>query len=68
MEWHCIESKFVKEIYGFYIFREVDRMRDDLGKFHGKARVFYAVYTEMSGDMLESFKTLRAAEKFIKEI
>ena len=68
MEWHCIESKFVEEIDGFYIFREVDRMRDDLGEFHRKSRVFYAVYTEMSGDMLDCFKTLKAAEKFINEI
>lgn len=68
MEWRCMESKFVEEIDGFYIFREVDRKRDDLGEYHGKSRVFYAVYTEMDGDMLECFKTLKAAEKFINEI
>ena len=68
MEWRCMESKLVEEISGFYIFREVDRMRDDCGEYHGKSRVFYAVYTEMDSDMLESFKTLRAAEKYIKEI
>ncbi len=68
MEWHCIESKLVEEIYGFYIFREVDRMRDDCGEYHGKSRVFYAVYTEMSGDMLDCFKTLKAAENYIRKI
>ena len=62
-----ISSEYRETYHGFDIFQEIDRpCRPDTGEFYGHAQVFYAV---CDGDwMLESFKTINEARKYIEKL
>ena len=63
----CIKCEVVDTYYGFNINREEDRMYDDdTDEYSGRVRVFYAVND--GDDMLESFKTIKEAKKWIEKI
>jgi hypothetical protein len=64
----CIKAEQIDERYGFTINREEDRAYDDFtGEYSGRVYVFYTVNDPEDG-MLESFKTLREAQKYIERI
>lgn len=63
----CIKCEVIEERYGFTINREEDRQYDDFtGEYSGRTKVFYTVNDE--DWMLESFKTLKEAQKYIERI
>ena len=62
----CVESKFVERYHDYDIYREVDKKIDENLEPFGRGQVFYAVCFE--DDMLDSFKTLAEAKKFIKKL
>lgn len=66
----CIECKIIETYYGYAITREVDKKIDLLtNEPYGRATVFYTVYEDVeNGDMLESFKTLKEAKKYIDKL
>lgn len=64
----CIKAEQIEERHGFTINREEDRQYNDFtGEYHGRTYVFYTVNDPDDG-MLESFKTLREAQKYIEKI
>lgn len=63
----CIKCTVLEIYYGFTINREEDRMYDDdIDEYSGRIKVFYTVNDEDC--MLESFKTLKEAKKWIEKI
>ena len=62
----CIESRFVESYYEYDICREVDKKVDEFDEPFGHGIVYYTVYFE--DDMIESFKTLAEAKKFIERL
>lgn len=63
----CIKSELVESRNGFTINREEDRLFDPFTfEFHGRIRVWYTVNTE--DDMLDSFKTLKEARRYIDNV
>lgn len=59
----CIKCEEIEKRNGFTICREEDRKQDFFtGELSGKTKVFYTVNTEDC--MLESFKTLREAQRY----
>ena len=64
----CIKAEQIEERHGFTINREEDRQYNDFTcEYYGKTYVFYTVNDPEDG-MLESFKTLREARKYIEKI
>ena len=64
----CIKAEQIEEKHGFTINREEDRQYNDFtGEYYGRTYVFYTVNDPEDG-MLESFKTLREAQKYIEKI
>ena len=64
----CIKAEQVEERYGFTINREEDRAYNDFtGEYSGRVYVFYTVNDPEDG-MLESFKTLKEAQRYIDRI
>ena len=64
----CIKAEQIEERYGFTINREEDRAFDDFtGEYSGRVYVFYTVNDPEDG-MLESFKTIKEAQKYIEKI
>lgn len=67
--YKCIRSYKVKEYFGFYIYKEFDKKYDDImDVYSGHEKVFYTVIDPAYDEMLESFKTLTEAEKYIRKI
>lgn len=66
----CIKCEIVETYYGFTITREEDKKVDIFtNETYGRTTVFYTVYEDVeNGDMLESFKTLKEAKKWIEKI
>ena len=63
------KSELVGSYYGFLIYKEWDKDYDPFTeKFSGHAKVFYTVIDPSTDEMLDSFKTLREAKKFIEKI
>lgn len=62
----CVESRFVERYYDYDIYREVDKKVDECLNPYGHGIVYYAVCFE--DDMLDSFKTIAEAKKFIKKL
>lgn len=62
----CVESRFVDRYYDYDIYREVDKKIDENFEPFGHGIVYYTVYYE--DDMIESFKTLAEAKKFIERL
>lgn len=62
----CIDSKYIETYFDYDIFREVDKKIDADFNLYGHPMVFYVVY--YGDDMLDSFKTLNDAKKFIKKL
>lgn len=63
----CVKCEVVETYYGFTITREEDKKVDILTEEpYGRSYVFYAVNDD--DGMLESFKTLREAKKWIEKI
>ena len=64
----CIKAEQVEERYGFTINREEDRAYNDFtGEYSGRVYVLYTVNDPEDG-MLESFKTLKEAQRYIDRI
>lgn len=64
----CIKAEQIEERHGFTINREEDKQYNDFtGEYYGRTYVFYTVNDPNDG-MLESFKTLREAQKYIEKI
>lgn len=64
----CIKAEQIEERHGFTINREEDKQYNDFtGEYYGRTYVFYTVNDPEDG-MLESFKTLREAQKYIEKI
>lgn len=63
------KSELVESYYGFLIYKEWDKDYNPFtGEYSGHAKVFYAVIDPTEDEMLDSFKTLREAKKFIEKI
>ena len=63
----CVKCEVVETYYGFTITREEDKKFDPFTfETYGRATVFYVVND--GEDMLESFKTLKDAKKWIEKI
>ena len=63
----CVKCEVVETYYGFTINREEDKKVDIITEEpYGRATVFYTVND--GDDMLESFKTLKEARKWIEKI
>ena len=63
----CVNCKVIETYYGFTINREEDKKVDPFtDETYGRTTVFYTVND--SDNMLESFKTLREAKKWIEKI
>lgn len=62
----CVESRFVESYYDYDIYREIDKKVDVYGDPFGHGIVYYSVCFE--DDMIESFKTLAEAKKFIERL
>jgi hypothetical protein len=63
----CIKSEKVENYHGFIICREEDKKRDpETLETYGHTKVYYTVYD--GDDMLENFKTLKDAKKWIEKI
>ena len=59
----CIKCERLEVRNGYIINREEDRKMDDFtGEFSGRVKVFYTVNDEEI--ILESFKTLREAQRY----
>ena len=64
----CIKAEQIEERYRFRINREEDRSYNEItGEYSGRIYVFYTVNDPEDG-MLESFKTLKEARKYIEKI
>lgn len=62
----CIESNVVERIGDYTISREVDRKYDPMtGEYSGNRVVWYSVNFE--DEMLECFKAIKEARKYIAE-
>lgn len=63
MSYRCIKAEKIEERNGYQINREEDRKYNAFtDEYSGRVRVFYTVNDDE--DMLESFKTLREAQKY----
>ena len=63
MGMQCIKCEQLEIRNGYVICREEDRKYDDFtGQYTGSVKVFYTVNDDEL--MLESFKTLRAAQRY----
>ena len=63
----CVKCEFIDTYYGFTINREEDQKIDLITEEpHGRKYVFYTVNDDEN--MLESFKTLKEAKKWIEKI
>lgn len=63
----CIKSEIIETYYNFTICREEDKKVDIFtNETYGRTTVFYTVYD--GDDMLENFKTLKEAKKWIDKI
>lgn len=63
----CVKCEVVDTYYGFTINREEDKKVDIFtGETYGRTTVFYTVND--GDDMLESFKTIKEAKKWIEKI
>ncbi len=62
----CVESKYIETYYDYDIYRQVDKKLDENFEPFGHGKVFYAVI--FGDDLLDSFKTLAEAKKFIKKL
>ena len=64
----CFKAEQIEERHGFTINREEDKQYNDFtGEYYGRTYVFYTVNDPEEG-MLESFKTLREARRYIEKI
>lgn len=63
----CVKCEPIETYYGFIICREEDKKVDFITEEpYGRSTVFYTVNDDDC--MLESFKTLREAKKWIEKI
>lgn len=63
----CVKCEVVETYYGFTICREEDKKVDIITEeSYGRPYVFYTVNDDDC--MLESFKTLKEAKKYIEKI
>lgn len=63
----CVKCEVVETYFGFTITREEDKKVDIFtDEPYGRTTVFYTVND--GDDMLENFKTLREAKKWIEKI
>lgn len=65
----CIKHEIIETYFGFQISKEWDKEYDPImDEYKGQAKVFYAVIDPTEDVMLESFKTLKEAKKWIEKI
>ena len=63
-----ISNKFIETIGDYGIYKVKERPTDDNGFPYGHIQVWYDIAVERGdGDIVASFKTLKAARKWVKE-
>ena len=69
MDYHeVISNKFIETIGDYGIYKVKERPIDDNGFPYGHIQVWYDIAVERGdGDIVASFKTLKAARKWVKE-